>query len=146
MVLTCFAGLMSGLTVGYLSIDDLVLELKSANGSDEQKGYAQKVLPILAKRHWLLVTLLLANAGAMEALPIFLNKLMNEFWAVIISVTLVLMFGEVIPQAVCTGPDQIKIASMVAPLTKSLMYATYPISYPISIILDRLLGEHSRSR
>lgn len=32
-----FAGLMSGLTVGYLSIDTLVLELKLKNGTESEK-------------------------------------------------------------------------------------------------------------
>lgn len=137
---------MSGLTVGYLSIDDLVMELKMTTGTDEEKRQADLVLPILGKRHWLLVTLLLCNAGAMEALPIFLDKLMPEYLAIIVSVSLVLIFGEVLPQAVCTGPDQIKIASMVAPLTKSLMWVTSPISYPIAKSLDYLLGEHHKSR
>lgn len=36
-VLTAIAGLMSGLTVGYLSIDELVLELKKKNGTEEEK-------------------------------------------------------------------------------------------------------------
>lgn len=137
---------MSGLTVGYLSIDDLVLELRSNNGTDEEKEHAEKVLPILLKRHWLMVTLLLINALFMEALPLFLNKIVPEFFAVLISVTLVLLFGEIIPQAYCTGPDQIKIAAMIAPVTKFLMFITYPISYPISILLDFLLGEHHKSR
>jgi len=35
--LTLLAGLMSGLTVGYLSIDELVLELKIKNGNDEER-------------------------------------------------------------------------------------------------------------
>jgi len=35
--LTLVAGLMSGLTVGYLSIDKLVLELKIKNGNEEEK-------------------------------------------------------------------------------------------------------------
>ena len=35
-VLSCFAGLCSGLTVGYLSIDDLVLDLKQNNGTPEE--------------------------------------------------------------------------------------------------------------
>ena len=118
LVLTLFAGLMSGLTVGYLSIDDLVLELKTSTGTIEEKLQAEKVLPILEKRHWLLVTLLLSNAAAMEALPLFLNKLVPEYLAVIISVTLVLIFGEVAPQAICTGPDQIKIAASVSPFAK----------------------------
>lgn len=137
---------MSGLTVGYLSIDDLVLELRSTNGTEEEKAHAAKVLPILAKRHWLLVTLLLMNACAMEALPLFLDKIVPEFFAIIISVSLVLMFGEVIPQAICTGPDQVKIASIVAPFTKGLMLITSPLSYPLAKLLDHLLGEHHRSR
>jgi len=108
---------MSGLTVGYLSIDELILELKMTTGSDEEKTQANIVLPILHHNHWLLVTLLLMNAAAMETLPLTLNKLMPEYLAVIISVTLVLLFGEIIPQAVCTGPSQVKIASSIAPLT-----------------------------
>ena len=138
--------MFSGLTVGYLSIDDLVLELRSKNGTDEEKEHAEKVLPILANRHWLLVTLLFMNAICMEALPLFLDKILPEFLAIVISVSLVLLFGEVIPQAYCTGPDQVKIAAFVAPLTKGLMWGTYPISYPISLLLDRLLGNHTKSR
>jgi len=67
---------MSGLTVGYLSIDDLVLELKTTTGSEEVKGYAKVLLPILSERHWLLVTLLVSNAFAMETLPLCLGMYM----------------------------------------------------------------------
>lgn len=41
----------------------------------------------------LLVTLLLWNAVAMEALPVFLDKLLTPYSAIIISVTMVLLFG-----------------------------------------------------
>lgn len=37
IVCTCFAGLMSGLTVGILSIDMLDLELKLAIGSEAER-------------------------------------------------------------------------------------------------------------
>lgn len=143
---TLFAGAMSGLTVGYLSIDDLVLELKSKTGTDVEQECARKILPILNSRHWLLVTLLLWNATAMEALPIFLNKLVDEFMAIIISVTLVLFFGEIIPQALCTGPSQLQIASFLSPLVNYLMNISFPVSYPIALLLDHLLGKHSKSR
>lgn len=55
------------------------------------------IFPILKRHHYLLVTLLLSNATAMEALPIFLDKLVPSFWAVLISVSMVLFFGEIIP-------------------------------------------------
>jgi metal transporter CNNM len=54
-----------------------------------------KILPVVRKQHQLLVTLLLSNAVAMEALPIFLDRMFNEWVAVILSVTFVLAFGEV---------------------------------------------------
>lgn len=137
---------MSGLTVGYLSIDDLVLELKSRTGTELEKYYANKLLPVINNRHWLLVTLLICNATAMEALPIFLQRIVDEFMAVVISVSLVLFFGEIIPQALCTGPKQLKIASFLAPFTTLLMYITFPISYPVAKLLDHLVGKHSKSR
>lgn len=112
---------MSGLTVGLLSIDTLELEMKLIHGTEEQKRLASEVLPLLNKHHYLLVTLLLCNAFAMEALPIFLDAIVPAVWAIIISVTAVLFFGEIIPQAVCTGPQQLKIASKVASSVNFLM-------------------------
>ena len=95
--LTCFAGLMSGLTVGYTGIDELDLKVKLENGTDEEVKAALKVIPIITKHHYMLTTLLISNAFAMEALPIFLDQIVPSYMAVIVSVTLVLFFGEIIP-------------------------------------------------
>jgi metal transporter CNNM len=103
-------------------------------------------LKILSEHHLLLVTLLLSNAMAMEALPICLNELVSEITAVFLSVTAVLVFGEVLPQAICTGPNQIKIASAVAPMTRALMMMEGLIGYPISKLLDCVLGERGPNR
>jgi metal transporter CNNM len=48
------------------------------------------------------VTLLLCNACAMEALLLFLDTLTDPVTAILVSVTAVLVFGEVLPQAVCS--------------------------------------------
>ena len=146
IALTLFAGIMSGLTVGYLSIDDLVMELKLSTGTDEEKQFANNIIPVISNHHWLLVTLLLCNSFAMEAMPIFLARIVNEMLAIVISVTLVLFFGEIIPQALCTGPNQLKIASFLAKPTIFLMYVTYPISYPLSLLIDHVVGKHMKSR
>lgn len=53
------------------------------------------VSQVIHRHHLLLVTLLLANSIAMEALPIFLDRLVPSWAAVLISVTAVLFFGEV---------------------------------------------------
>ena len=146
IVLACFAGTMSGLTVGYLSIDSLILEIKMSNGTESEKYYAEKIYRLVANHHWLLVTLLLCNSFACEAMPIFLSKLVNEMMAVILSVTVLLFVGEIIPQALCTGPNQMKIASFLAPFTYLLMWITYPISYPIAMFMDCIIGVQGKSR
>lgn len=157
--LVLLGGTMSGLTVGYCSIDDLKLQLLTeagdASGDSEQRRsptrtyreddmqqrqYAEQVKSVKKNHHLLLVTLLLTNAGAMEALPIFLNKLVPEWLAIVLSVTFVLAFGEVIPQAICTK-DPLKIGAKCAPITRFFMFLTYPFSFPIAKLLDCILGE-----
>lgn len=146
VILACFAGTMSGLTVGYLSIDSLVLEIKMENGTENERYYSEKIFKLVSNHHWLLVTLLLCNSFACEAMPIFLAKLVNEMMAIVLSVTVLLFVGEIIPQALCTGPNQMRIASILAPFTYFLMIITYPISYPIAKFMDHVIGVHGKSR
>ena len=145
-ILTLFAGMMSGLTVGYLSVDQLTMELRQNTGTEEEKKASEVILPVLSNRHWLLCTLLLMNSFAMEALPVFLDRVFNRFTAVVISVTLLLIFGEVIPQALCTGPRQIQIAAMAAPMTRFLMIISWPITFWLGKALDIILGEQGKTR
>lgn len=133
--------MMSGLTVGLASIDRLSLEIE-ARGDEKAKKQADKIFPVIERHHWMLVTLLLCNAGAMEALPLALDKLVPAWAAIVCSVTGVLIFGEIIPQSFCTGPSQIKIAVVMCPIVTVLMYVTSPISWPIAKLLDKLMGEH----
>jgi metal transporter CNNM len=142
--LVFFGGLLSGLTVGLLSIDELELEIKILNGTASEKKQAKSILKVLANHHLLLVTLLVANAACMETLPIMLNKMLIEVFTVVISVTFVLVFGEVLPQAFCTGPKQLRIASYLCPFVRILMILLWPISYPISKVLDCIFGRHRK--
>ena len=145
-VLSCFAGAMSGLTVGYLSIDMLILEIKLISGTEQEKIYANKIKKIISDHHWILVTLLLCNAFACEAMPILLDKLVNEMMAIVISVTVLLFVGEIVPQALCTGPNQMKIAAFLSPFTYALMIITYPLSFPIAKFMDCVVGLHGKTR
>lgn len=90
----------------------------------------------------LLSTILLNNAIAMESLPIFLDALVPSWLAIVLSTSAVLVFGEVVPQAICTGPNQIEIAASVAPFISLLMKICYPICKPIAMALDHILGVH----
>jgi metal transporter CNNM len=94
------AALASGLTMGLMSFDNLKLEIKSMTGNEKEIKAASSILPLIKEHHLLLVTLLLYNSLAMEALPIFLGALVPNWVAVLMSITLVLLFGEVSVQSI----------------------------------------------
>ncbi len=87
--------LAAGMTVGMLSLDKMKLLIKQEVGTDAEKEVTKKILPIIANHHLLLCTLLLFNAAANESLPIFLDSLVPSYLAVVLSVTMVLLFGEI---------------------------------------------------
>ncbi|KAK6158257.1 hypothetical protein DH2020_005571 [Rehmannia glutinosa] len=103
-----------------------------------------KILPVVKNQHLLLCTLLICNAAAMEALPIFLDSLVTAWGAILISVTLILMLGEIIPQSVCSRHG-LAIGAAVAPVVRVLVWICFPIAYPISKLLDLLLGHRHRA-
>lgn len=141
--LTCMAGLMSGLTLGLMSLDATQLEVLRRTGTPEEMKYASIIMPVIKNQHLLLVTLLLCNACASEALPLFLDRLADPFTAVLVSVTVVLIFGEIIPQAVCSRYGLL-VGAYSAWFVNLLMIITLPLSWPIAKLLDLLLGsEHS---
>ncbi|XP_019848829.1 PREDICTED: DUF21 domain-containing protein At4g14230-like [Amphimedon queenslandica] len=143
IILVLFAGLMSGLTMGLLSLDIMSLEVLKRGGKPREKKYASRIIRIVKKHHLLLVTLLLANAIAVESMPIFLDKITNEIVAILISVTAVLVFGEIVPQALCTRFG-LAIGYYCAPLVYFLMAAFFILAFPISKVLDLILGkDHS---
>jgi hypothetical protein len=133
------AGLMSGLTLGLLSLDILDLRVVEASGTARQAAAARKLLPLVQRPHWLLCTLLLANAACMEALPLFLDRLLDPVAALLLSVTAILLFGEVLPQAICSRFG-VKIGAAFAPLVRVLMWLTSPVTWPLGKLLDAVLG------
>ncbi|CAN8324432.1 unnamed protein product [Cochlearia groenlandica] len=130
---------MSGLTLGLMSLSVVDLEIRQRSGTPKEKKQAAAIFPVVQKQHQLLVTLLLFNALAMEGLPIYLDKIFNEYVAIILSVTFVLFVGEIIPQAICSRYGLAVGANLVW-LVRVLMILSYPISFPVAKILDCVLG------
>ena len=143
MALFCVlvAALAAGLTMGLVSQELLDLRIKEVAGSQEEKDQARSLIPLLQDHHRLLVTLLLINAMANEALPLFLDKIVPAYMAVILSVTLVLFFGEIIPSAIFSGPNKLAVSSRLAPVVKVLLLVFYPLAWPIGKLLDKVLHE-----
>jgi metal transporter CNNM len=108
---------------------------------EDERRYASILLPLAKKRHQLLVTLLTANALAYEALPIFLDTLVPSWAAILLSTTIVMIFGEILPSAIFTGPDQLKLSSKVAPVVQLFLFVFYPWAVPLARLLDWIVQE-----
>ncbi|CAN0902855.1 DUF21 domain-containing protein At5g52790 [Linum grandiflorum] len=140
IALVAFAGLMSGLTLGLMSLSLVDLEVLIKAGRPDDRKNAAKILPIVKRQHLLLCTLLIGNALAMEALPIFLDSILPPWAAILISVTLILAFGEIIPQSICSRYG-LSVGAKLSPAVKLIVIVLFPVAYPISKLLDWILGK-----
>ena len=141
--LLCIAGLMAGLTIGIMALDTNYLHILKVSGSPLEKHYAAIVEPMRKKGHMLLSTLLIANMLANESLPIILDEMFSDggYLAVITSTALIVLFAEIIPQAVCSKYGLV-IAAHSAWLLNILMFILMPITWPIAKTLEFFLGKH----
>ena len=119
-----------------MGIDPLLMEYQELHGTPTQAAAAKRIRPLLKKHHLLLATLLTGNSLCFEALPIFMDAIMPSWLAILLSATFILVMGEVVPQALCTGPKQIEIAAGVAPLVNFFMVVFLPVTYFIAKMLD----------
>jgi len=136
------AAFCAGLILGILSLDSLFLHVKIRAGTDPAEvAYAKKLLPLVEQRHLVLVSLLLLNFLADEALPLFLDNLLPSWTAVLVSVVLVVFFSEIVPSAIFIGPDQLRYAAAVSPFAHAVIFVFYPVARPIAKLLDYLLSD-----
>ncbi|OXC63835.1 hypothetical protein AYX13_06518 [Cryptococcus neoformans] len=143
VVLVLAGGVFAGLTLALMGSDDLNLRVLSTSSCNpKERKAANKVLRLLARgRHWVLVVLLLGNVIVNESLPIFLDDVLGGgLSAVIVSTTMIVIFGEIIPQAICVRYG-LSIGGVCAPVVWALMILFAPIAWPIAKLLDHILGK-----
>jgi CBS domain containing-hemolysin-like protein len=126
--------------LGFMTLDPLDLRIKiRASVDTEERENAAQLLPLVEDHHRLLVTLLLADAVFYETMPLFLDNLFPSWAAILISVTVLLVVGEIIPSAIFTGPEQLRLAGRLTPLMTFFLKFFYPIAYPLIWLLDSLV-------
>lgn len=122
-----------------MSLDETQLQVLLVTGSPEQKKAASKIIPIRKDGHLLLTTLLISNMITNETLPIIFDEVLSGVPAVIISIVLIVIFAELIPQSVCTRYG-LQIGAKFAPVTRCMLFILWPVSTsPISLWFEYLL-------
>ncbi|KAK9508980.1 hypothetical protein O3M35_006405 [Rhynocoris fuscipes] len=134
------SGLCSGMTVGLLSLDVTELEILNKAGTRRQQNYAHKILPIRKRTNFLLVTLSLGNVIFDTAFTLLTDSYLQSWYTIVIVTSVLLVFTDILPAAIFTRYALVTGANLIwFPYT--LMYISFPISYPLGKFLDWLLGQ-----
>ncbi|KAI4882306.1 hypothetical protein NFI96_011119 [Prochilodus magdalenae] len=139
--LLVLSGMFSGLNLGLMALDPMELRIVQNCGTDKEKKYARKIEPIRRKGNYLLCSLLLGNVLVNTTLTTLLDDLTGSgLGAVVASTTGIVIFGEIVPQALCSRHG-LAVGANTILVTKFFMLLTFPVSYPISKLLDCVLGQ-----
>ncbi len=134
-LLVMASAICSGLNIAIMSIDTAELKRKAKLGNRQ----AKRVLPLKGKTHLTLASILLTNVAAVSATSLVLEHYFGSLLSGVISTLLIVILGEVIPQALF-AKKPLMWASYFAPILRLMIIITYVISKPLELLLDRIIG------
>ena len=139
------SGCFSGLNLGVLGLDTKDLELMTEGPyetkEDEKEGqHARKLLPLRRRGNLLLCAILLGNVMVNSLLSILMADIAGGAIALIASTALIVVFGEIVPQAIYSRHG-VKAGAYLSWLLWITIVVTFVFAFPIAAILDKVLGE-----
>ncbi|CDW89146.1 UNKNOWN [Stylonychia lemnae] len=145
IVLSLLTGLFSGLNLGIIGLDPNYLELLTlgpfeTKEDERDAAYAKKIIPLRKRGNLLLCTIILGNVSVGSILSIFMAELTSGLIGVIISTAIIMIFGEILPQSVCSR-HALVIGAYTTWILWIFVILLFPIAFPISAILDKILGQ-----
>lgn len=135
-VLLVLSAMFSGLTLGILSLDKQSLERKVGLGDRD----ALRVLEIRRRPNLLLCTFLLGNVAVNTSIAIIMNGIVSSMYAGLLATGMILVFGEVLPQAIVPR-FALKIGAALSFVVRVMIFIFFPIAAPLAWGLDKMLGD-----
>jgi len=136
IILVCFSAMFSGLTLGFFSLNRNDLKRKAKLGDKK----AKKVYRLRKDGNLLLCTLLVGNVAVNTILSVFLGQLFASAIAVIFATGLIVIFGEILPQATFTR-YALTFGAKLTLLVRVFIIIFWPVCWPIARALDKMLGD-----
>jgi metal transporter CNNM len=134
-LLICMSAICSGLNVAIMSLDPGDLKRKARLGNT----LAKRVLPFRRNYHLTLASILLVNVAVVSATSLVLESAMNGILAGLLSTLLIVILGEITPQALFSQ-RALLFCGVLSPVMRIMTIATYPVSKPLQLLLDRTFG------
>ena len=135
LILIGMSAVCSGLNLSLMSLDITDLRRKSKAGDIR----AKLVLPLRKNRHLSLASILLTNVAVVSATSLVLEHRFNGIIAGLASTILIVVFGEILPQAIFIR-NSLKFTAIFVPVLRGMIIITYPVSKLLQVLLDKLFG------
>jgi metal transporter CNNM len=139
LLLVLLAAIFSGLNISLMSLSVSDLRRKAKLGNLR----AKRVLPLRKNAHLSLAAILFANVAVVSTSSLLLEHHFNGLIAGIATTLLMVVFGEVLPQAIFVK-SALRYVSFFAPLIQLVTILTFPVSWPLARLLDRLIGKEGQ--
>lgn len=140
LLLLCFSALFSGLNLGLMSLDPTTLKIIMKSGTRRQQLCARLIYRVRKYGNYLLCTILFGNVAVNSSITILLDDIVTGPIAVAVATICIVIFGEIMPQAVCSRHGLL-IGAATIWITYIFMFLTFPIAFPLSLLLNLMLGK-----
>ncbi|XP_075905057.1 metal transporter CNNM1-like [Nelusetta ayraudi] len=141
VLLLGLSALFSGLNLSLLALDPVELQVLQNSGTDREQSYARKIESVRRHGNYVLCTLLLGTAIINASLAVWTCQILGMTWlSTVICACGIFFVGEILPHSVASRHG-LAIASKTIWMTRLLMVLSFPISYPISKLLDLILNQ-----
>ncbi len=143
VILVSVSAICSGLNVALMSLDVRDLRRKRKLGDLD----ARKVYPLRQNSNLSLASIILTNVAVISATSLVIDHsfgssdhALTGVLSGVTSTLLIVLFGEIFPQAIFTR-NALNFTARFSLFLKFMIYVTYPISKPLQLLLDKLLGK-----
>jgi hypothetical protein len=140
ILLIVTSAMFAGLTLGLLSLDKTGLEIVMSGDDERNAKAARKIYPIRKNGNLLLCTLLFGNVAINALLSILLADKEGGLIGFLLSTFIILILGEIVPQATCSRYP-LAIGSTMVPVVRVIIIIFYPVCGPLAFVLNRVLKE-----
>jgi len=135
-LLVALAAIFSGLNISLMSLSLPDLRRRAKLGNSR----AKRVLPLREQAYLSLASILFANVAVVSISTLTLESAFNGVVAAIATTILMVVFGELLPQAIFVK-SALTFCAFFAPLITFVTILTYPLSKPLAIMLDKIVGK-----
>ncbi|KAM9559693.1 metal transporter CNNM4-like isoform 1-T2 [Salvelinus alpinus] len=141
VMLLGLSALCSGLNISMLALDPVELRVLQNSGTEKEQKYAHKIESVRKHGNYILCTVVLGNVLTNTCFVVWMCQIIGMTPTSLATCTFGIFFiGEILPHSVASR-HSLAIASKTIWATRLLMLVSFPISYPVSKLLDIMLHQ-----